>query len=348
MTIFEINPTKIQLIEEPQNVYFKQALDFCKAWQSGQTTFVRNTSGSTGEPKPIALTRQQMQASAAMTQQALGVNAHYVSFICLNVNYIAGTMMLVRALEAEMTMYVVEPSSNPFADFPVNIQVDFAAFVPLQIQTMIESGLENRLNEMAVIIVGGAAISKTLNTKIQNLQVPVYSTYGMTETVSHVALRLLNGPNNSDYYSMLDGISASTDERNCLKIHGQVSNNQWVQTNDVIEWQSEKVFKIIGRADNIINSGGIKIQLEKIETAIEKVWNSSERYYCWWQPDERLGQALVLIVESTQSYFELPVGLESHFTKYEIPKTIYTVAKFSETATGKIDKKSTFEIAKHD
>ncbi len=346
MTFFEINPGQLDLIPEPDNQYFGQALDFCKAWQNGQTEFVRHTSGSTGEPKPIKLTRSQMQASAAMTQQALGLNTDYVSFICLNINYIAGTMMLVRALEAEMTMYVVEPSSNPFADCPVNIQVDFAAFVPLQIQTMIESGLENRLNEMAVIIVGGAAISKTLNTKIQNLQVPVYSTYGMTETVSHVALRLLNGPNNSDYYSLLDGISASTDERNCLKIHGQVSNNQWVQTNDVIEWQSEKVFKIIGRADNIINSGGIKIQLEKIETAIEKVWNRAERYYCWWQPDERLGQALVLVIESQQLNFDLPTGLETHLTKYEIPKNIYTTPTFTETATSKIDKKKTFENLK--
>jgi o-succinylbenzoate---CoA ligase len=323
-------------------------LAFCKAWQSGQTEFVRHTSGSTGEPKPLTLTRQQMQASATMTQQALGLQAGYNLLICLNINYIAGTMMLVRGLEVGMTMVVVEPSANPIADVPTDLQIDFAAFVPLQLQAMIDGSEADRLNNMKVVIVGGAPVSDLLNDKIQALTVHIYSTYGMTETVSHVALRLLNGPNRSAFYSLLDGILAETDERDCLKICGQVSNNQWVQTNDVIEWQSERVFEIVGRADNIINSGGIKIQLEKVEAAIEKTWNSAERFYCWWQPDERLGQALVLVIESHQPVFDLPTDLTNHLTKYEIPKTIYTIAQFIETPTGKIDKKNTFETIKND
>jgi o-succinylbenzoate---CoA ligase len=346
MTIFEINPAKIDQIPEPETQYFRQALDFCKAWQSGQTKFVRHTSGSTGEPKPITLTRQQMQASANMTQQALGLQSNFNSLICLNINYIAGTMMLVRGLEVGMKMIIVEPSSHPLSDIPSDLKIDFAAFVPLQIQTMIETGFTDHLNSMKVVIVGGAAVSESLNTAIQDLKVPIYSTYGMTETVSHVALRLLNGPNRSAFYTLLDGILADTDERDCLKICNQVSNNQWVQTNDVVEWQGERVFKIIGRADNIINSGGVKIQLEKVEAAIEKTWKRAERFYCWWQPDERLGQALVLMVESQQPNFDLPTGLETHLTKYEIPKKIYTTPKFIETATGKIDKKSTFENLK--
>ena len=346
MRYFNINPTQLHKISRPKNKYFEQALDFCIEWQRGQTEFVRHTSGSTGEPKSIKLTRQQIQASITLTRKSLGLNSDFCSLICLNVNYIAGTMMLARAMEIGMDMIVVEPSANPLANIPTNLKIDFVAFVPLQIQTMIEAGLTDRLNNLKVIIVGGAVVSKSLSAAIQTLCVPVYSTYGMTETVSHVALQLLNTQNRSDFYSILDGILADTDERKCLKICGQVTNNQWIQTNDVIEWQGEQEFKIIGRADNIINSGGIKIQLEKVENAIGEVWNRTERYYCWWQADEQLGQSLVLIVESPLLYFELPSGLEVYLSKYEIPKIIYTTAKFNETSSSKIDKKATFEAIK--
>ncbi len=346
MEYFNINPAQLNQVSRPKNQYFEQALEFCIEWQNGQTEFVRHTSGSTSEPKSIKLTRQQIQASIAMTQRALALNSDFCSLICLNVNYIAGTMMLARAMEIGMDMIVVEPSTNPLADIPTDLKIDFAAFVPLQMQTMIEAGLTDRLNNLKVIIVGGAAVSKTLNTAIHSLSVPVYSTYGMTETVSHVALQLLNTQNRSEFYSLLDGILADVDERKCLKICGTVTNNQWLQTNDIVEWQGERIFKIMGRADNIINSGGIKIQLEKVENAIGEVWNRVERYYCWWQADEQLGQALVLIVESPLLYFELPLGLDRYLSKYEIPKIVCTIAKFNETSTSKIDKKATYEAIK--
>jgi o-succinylbenzoate---CoA ligase len=343
---FEINPAHIHSIPEPENPYFKAALDFCKEWQSGQTEFVRHTSGSTGEPKAITLTRTQMQASATLTQKALALNSNFTVLIALNINYIAGTMLLVRAMEVGMTMIITEPSSNPLVDIPADLQIDFAAFVPLQVQTMIEVNLIDRLNAMKVIIVGGAAVGGALADKIKTVEVPIYSTYGMTETVSHVALRRLNGPDCSEFYTLLDGILANTDDRGCLAICGQVSNNQWIQTNDAIKWQTERAFKIIGRADNIINSGGVKIQLEKVEIAIGKTWNRSERFYCWSQADERLGQCLVLVVESTLSDFKIPTDLKLHLTKYEIPKITYTIPQFIETPTGKIDKKATFANTK--
>ena len=128
---------------------------------------------------------------------------------------------------------------------------------------------------------GGAPVNSALLAQIQHLSVPVFSTYGMTETVSHIALRKLNGIGASETYMLLEGVEADTDERNCLRLRGAVTNHEWIQTNDVVVFDNKTHFQIIGRADNIINSGGVKIQLEKVERAIEQIWNRSERFFVW-------------------------------------------------------------------
>jgi O-succinylbenzoic acid--CoA ligase len=166
----------------------------------------------------------------------------------------------------------------------------------------------------------------------------------MTETVSHVALQKLNGLDASELYTLLSGIEAASDERGCLRLCGAVTNRKWVQTNDVVRFEDRTHFQIIGRADNIINSGGVKIQLEKVEQAIEKVKDFPERYFIWWKSDERLGQKLILIVESAQPIDSdtLIHKLQPRLNSYEIPREVYTVKKFAETATGKVDKRRTF------
>ncbi|MEZ4903071.1 MAG: AMP-binding protein [Spirosomataceae bacterium] len=328
----------------PADAYFRQAWAFCQSYLGGEKEFLLQTSGSTGEPKPIIVTRRQMQASAYTTQQALNLKKNQNALVCLNVGYIAGIMMLVRGLEIDLTMYVIPPSSDPFLSLPEDIQIDFAAFVPLQLQTLLEKNNHGRLNQLKVIIVGGAVVNSSLLAQIQTLKVPVFSTYGMTETVSHVALRKLNGEDASDYFQLLEGIEAATDERGCLRLKGAVTNEVWIQTNDVVEWIDHHHFRLVGRADNIINSGGVKIQLEKIERAIEKIWDISARYFVWWKPDERLGQKLILVVENDQNLalIALKVALEKYLTPYEIPKEIIVFEKFVETPTGKVDKQRTF------
>ena len=284
---------------------YDNSLVFCEQWRSGQNSFILHTSGSTGQPKPIELSRIQMQASAKMTQKALGLSSDYSSLICLNTNYIAGTMMLVRCFEVGMKAIIVEPSSNPLANLPDDIQIDFAAFVPLQLRTIIDENYVERLNKIKKIIVGGAAVEKNLLADVQQLTVPIYSTYGMTETVSHIALQKLNGENKSDFYEVLDGIQTQTDERGCLKICGAVTNHEWITTNDIVEWKDERHFKVLGRADNIINSGGIKIQLEKVERAIEATNLLSSRFFCWYETDEKLGQKLILVIENQEDMFSI-------------------------------------------
>jgi len=253
--------------------------------------------------------------------------------------------MLVRGMELGLTMYVVAPSSQPFAELTDDLSIDFTAVVPLQLKTLLETGQHDRLNSLNVLIVGGAPVNSSLLTQIQQLSVPVFSTYGMTETVSHIALRKLNGLDASESYTLLDGVEADTDERDCLRLRGAVTNHEWIQTNDVVIFKDATHFQIMGRADNIINSGGVKIQLEKVERAIEQIWNRSERFFVWWKPDERLGQKLILVTENTQitDKENLNKELQKLLNPYEIPKEVYTVKKFVETATGKVDKRRTFE-----
>jgi O-succinylbenzoic acid--CoA ligase len=342
---YEIIPDKILQTSAPADSYFRQAWEFCQLYLSGKEEFLLHTSGSTGEPKPILLTRTQMQASARVTQKALHLKSGQRALVCLNVAYIAGTMMLVRGMELGLTMYVVNPSSQPFAELPNDLPIDFTAVVPLQLQTLLETGQHDRLNSLNVIIVGGAAVNSTLLTQIQQLSVPVFSTYGMTETVSHIALRKLNGIDASESYTLLEGVEAQTDERDCLRLCGAVTNQEWVQTNDIVVFNDATHFQIMGRADNIINSGGVKIQLEKVERAIEQIWNRSARFFVWWKPDERLGQKLILVIENTQiaDKDNFNKELQTLLKPYELPKEVYTVKKFVETATGKVDKRRTFE-----
>ena len=330
----------------PTSDYEQKVIDFCKKWLDGEAIFNLKTSGSTGEPKTIMLTRNQMIASARLTGETFGLNKGDSALVCLNIEYIAGIMMLVRGMELGLTLTIVEPSGNPF-ERTKNKVFDFLAFVPLQLQNLLENE-ENIeiLNKAKAVIVGGAAVNGELSIKIQKLKATVVSTYGMTETVSHIAIKQLNGTGNNDNFKVLKGVKIGIDERNCLNILAKASNNELVQTNDIVEVVNENEFKLIGRFDNIINSGGVKIQLEKVEKLIENEIKllSPKRYFVYGMPDEKLGQKLVLFVEGENVNMEIKNAFlqntKSILSKYEVPKMIYFVEKFTETSTGKIDKKA--------
>ena len=333
----------------PNSEYDQKVFDFCEKWLSNQQEFTLKTSGSTGEPKPINLTRFQMEASARLTGKTFNLQKGDKALICLNVEYIAGIMMLVRGMVLGLELTLVEPVSNPFENLE-NHHFDFAAFVPLQLQKIVED--ENQidiLNKMKVVIVGGATVNKVLEEKLQNIKVPVYSTYGMTETVSHIAIRQLNGTNRSDNFKVLEGVKIGIDHRNCLNIIADASNNELVQTNDIVEIINENEFKLVGRFDNIINSGGVKIQLEKIEKVFEKII-LNQRFFAFGIDDISLGQKLILVIEtdslSKKIQADLLENAKENLSKYEIPKQIFTNANFSETPTGKIDKNETVKCLK--
>ncbi|MFN8446139.1 MAG: AMP-binding protein, partial [Caldilineaceae bacterium] len=273
----------------------RETLAFCREWLSGVESFTVNTSGSTGTPKPIEVTRQQMEASALATVAAVGLQPGMQMLVCMPTRFIAGKMMLVRGLVVGMEMTVVEPSSNPLADLPAGVRFDFTALTPMQIGTVIaDCGLRiadsisqslnlqspiSTLNAMHAILLGGGPVSATLEQQLQQIKAPIYHTYGMTETVSHVALRRVNGAEASEEFRPLPGVILGVDERGCLNIRAPMTSDQTVQTNDMVDLHANSSFHWLGRWDNVINSGGVKVQVEKVEQAIERLvggWGDEE------------------------------------------------------------------------
>lgn len=329
----------------------RAALEFCQAWLNGQPDFVVNTSGSTGTPKPIRLTREQMTASAQATGQAVGLRPGQQALVCLPTQYIAGRMMLVRGLILNLAMTVVEPASQPLRNLPANAHFDFTALVPLQLQTILTEATADLaiLNQMQAILIGGGPVDATLATRLQVLTAPVYHTYGMTETVSHVALRRLNGSAASEEFVPLPGVQLALDERGCLTICGPMTGGERLVTNDLVALQADGRFRWLGRWDNVINSGGVKVQVEKVEAILSQLLPTladgqlaGRAFFVGPLPDARLGQVVTLIVEGNPLTLDLEEMLRTNLTdqlsRYEIPRRLCYLAQFQHTPTGKIDR----------
>jgi o-succinylbenzoate---CoA ligase len=298
-----------------------------------------------------------MEASARLTGQTFGLSPGDRALVCLNTDYIAGVMLLVRGEVLGLDLTLVSPSANPLGTFdPATTRFAFAAFVPLQLQTMLgtqpaEAPALPILNGMKAILVGGAAVGPALETALQAVTAPVYSTYGMTETVSHVAIRRLNGPTRSDLFTVLPGVTVGTDERDCLHITAAATNYERVQTNDVvelIETADGVYFRLVGRADSIINTGGVKVQSEAVERVIATYLNAlgtSPRLFVAALPDERLGQRIVAVSEgfplSDAHWNAIRQAVREQVGPYAVPKAWLVVGTFAETATGKIDRQRT-------
>lgn len=336
----------------PLNGYEAKTLEFCRDWLNGLQEFPIQTSGSTGTPKLITLTRRQMEISARRTVSLLGLKKGQHMLVCLNTEYIAGMMMLVRGLLADLQMTVVEPVGNPLTLLPQEERLDFASFVPMQLQTILEESPEaiERLNQMQAILVGGAPVGFALQRELQQLQVPVYHTYGMTETASHIALRILNGPDAAEYYETMAGVSIGQDNRGCLTIKADLTDNETLVTNDIVEILTPTRFRWIGRADNTINTGGVKVQTEVVEVAVSQALAElaeKPRFFIASQPDELLGEKVVLVLEGKQLADEveeqLIEKLRSLLRKFEVPKDFYYSPVFSETSTGKVSRLRTMQ-----
>jgi o-succinylbenzoate---CoA ligase len=315
---------------------------FIKKWLEGAEQFRLTTSGSTGTPKEITLTRSQLQQSTQRTIQALQLSSGTTALVCLDTKYIAGKMMLVRALEANMKIIAAEPASNPLQKLTLAVQPDFAALVPLQLETILTDPTSSqKLQSFKIIILGGAAASESLKAKIKSLRPAVYATYGMTETVSHIALQRLNGPSPDPDFKTLPEIKIKTDERDCLVIELPGFQNPII-TNDLVKIINDHHFKILGRYDNIINSGGVKLVPETIEKKLSLLL-TNQSFFVAGVFDERLGQKLVLVVQGKQQP-ELPAALKLALSGYEVPKGIFYLDKFILTETGKINRPKTLEL----
>jgi O-succinylbenzoic acid--CoA ligase len=336
--------------------YELNTLRFCQEWLAGQQEFSIKTSGSTGEPKVITLNRAQMIASARLTGQALALRSGYSALVCLSTEYIAGLMMLVRGFELGLSLTVITPSRNPLANLVNRVSFDFCAFSPLQLQEILNSGAEQRavLDRMRVILVGGAAVDEALERELRTLRVAVYHTYGMTETVSHIALKRLNGAQASDYFVALKGVELGLSLRGCLTIRpSALTADRTLVTHDLVELRADNSFRWLGRIDNIINSGGIKVQAEKVESAMKRLFQdykegilAHRRLLVGPQEHPRLGQAVTVVIEGQPLAPELQADIcqqllqHKLLTKYEIPRNFCFRPHFLETRTGKLDRRA--------
>ncbi len=307
---------------------------FLSAWFDTRDFIIVKTSGSTGKPKDISLKKAHMINSALATGHFFGLGENTKALLCLSLNYIAGKMMLVRAMVLGWHLDVVAASSHPLE--ANNKHYDFCAMVPLQAQNSLP-----HLNRIKILIIGGTVVSDTLIEKIQILKTQVYATYGMTETISHIALKRLNRKPEA-CYKVLPHVHISKDKRGCLVIEASKISDTKVFTNDLVKIIDDKHFNWLGRFDNIINSGGIKISPEIIEKKLTAILPF--RFFIAGLPDKRLGQKVVLICEG-QSREIKNIGLEKYLSKYEVPKRIIFIAHFVETQTKKINRKKTLKLA---
>jgi len=312
---------------------------FLISWFDANEFVEVKTSGSTGKPKLIRLKKQHMKNSAVATGAFFNVKENTTALLCLSADYIAGKMMLVRSLTLGWHIDVVESVSNPLSK--TDKDYDFSAMVPMQLQKSL-----SEIHRVKKLIVGGGVVSQSLIHKIQNIKTEVFATYGMTETITHIAVKKLNQFSSKalssssvveeEFYKILPNIKIYIDSRSCLVIEAPKLSDELVVTNDVVALISDKQFQWIGRYDNVINSGGVKLHPEKIEKELAKT--ISNRFFIIGIPDEILGEKLVLIIEGKEKEINFN---NFNLSKYEIPKKIFFLNEFNLTKTGKIHRKNT-------
>ena len=310
--------------------------EFLAEWHNDSPTVLVHTSGSTGRPKPMLVEKRRMEASARITCSFLGLSEGDTALLCLPLDYIAGKMMVVRALTCGLKLITVAPSGLPCWTG----HVDFAAMVPLQVWNLLHDAEgRERLRQIRHLIIGGGAIDDALAAELGDFPNAVWSTYGMTETLSHIALRRLSGPDATEFYTPFEGVTVSLNEEGCLVIEAPAVCEKPLVTNDIGSLapnsspagRSGGGFRILGRKDNVICSGGLKIQIEEVERLLRP--HLSVPYIITRARDEKFGEVVVLLVEREASAWAdicrrvLP--------KYWQPRRIIQVAHIPLTETGK-------------
>ncbi|MEM7163784.1 MAG: AMP-binding protein [Bacteroidota bacterium] len=321
---------------------FSPLVDFVRQWLTGNKIFQFKTSGSTGKPSIIKIHRTQIETSVKATADHLGLKKGEHILLCLSPTYIASIMMAARGIILNMDVHIVKASANPF-DEVQRYPLDFASFVPYQIYHIISSGKLSILSKIKNVLIGGAPLNDEAFNELSKLPNNCFMTYGLTETVTHTALMPIKGDPANAVFNLLPNLTIGVDDKDCLWIEGAVTRNKRIQTKDVIELKNHKTFKWMGRNDNIINSGGIKIYSEQVEKLIDVMFKAlglQNSFYIFGEPDEKLGQRVVLAVECDAPIEglldKIKPALKSQFTKYHIPRGIRFISEFERTPSGKV------------
>jgi O-succinylbenzoic acid--CoA ligase len=308
------------------NDFERIAGEFLLEWFNANSFITATSSGTTGIPKKITIDKQAMVNSALATAEFFDLKAGNRVLHCMSTAYIAGKMMLVRSIILGFEMDFVTPSSNPLKDNQRHY--DFVAMVPMQVQNSI-----SELHKVKKLIIGGAKISETLLNQLLEVPTQVYETYGMTETITHIAAKKIGEKS----FSVLPNVTIAIDERGCLVIAAPRISDTNIVTNDVVELLTATQFILLGRIDNVINSGGVKLFPEQIEAKLsDKI---KERFFVIGIPDALLGEQLLLVIEGEKQAIDSTIF--DHLHPFEKPKAIRFVPKFIETESGKVKRKET-------
>ncbi len=327
---------------------YQEIFWFITDWFDNLDFIIVSTSGSKGRPKSVKIKKKHMVNSALATGEYFELIAKTKALLCLSTNFIAGKMMLVRALVLGWDLDIVETKIDPLEN--ITKDYDFSAMVPLQLYHSL-----GKISHIKKLIVGGGPISKNMLNEIQTVKTEVYATFGMTETVSHIAVKKLNhivldGTNSANeiYFNVLPGIEILTDLNGCLVIDSTDISDKVIVTKDLVKIYSDSQFEWLGRFDNIINSGGVKIIPEQVEKKLQEIIFG--RFFISSMPDDILGEKLILLIESSSNdseelgiYKDLISKLKT-LGKYEIPKEIFLVDIFQETGTKKIQRQKTLDL----
>ena len=328
---------------------------FIKEWNNGSDKLPVHTSGSTGNPKLLWVEKRRMEASARMTCDFLQLREGQTALLCLPVDYIAGKMMVVRAMVQKLQLISVEPDGHPLK--AVEQYIDFAAMVPLQVYNSLQNPIEReRLRRIRHLIIGGSAIDSALARQLKDFPNAVWNTYGMTETLSHIALRRLNGCHADDWYTPLSGVEISLHTNGCLIVTAPHLCSHPLVTNDLAEIKPKvlstptqakfknpstgNLFRILGRQDNVIISGGVKIQIEEVENVLRP--HLSVPYAIVRCKDDKFGEVIGLkfvatdLHNATPEIEELCAICRRYLPKYWQPKHYLPVEEIELTATGKV------------
>ena len=326
--------------------------EFLEEWNSDSPYVEVKTSGSTGEPKRMLVEKQRMLASAKITCDFLGLKEGDTALLCMSLDYIAGKMMVVRAIERGLRLIVVEPSGHPLVKQGDGFT--FAAMVPMQVYNSMQVPEEReRLKQIKHLIIGGGAIDEAMAEELKTFPNHVWSTYGMTETLSHIALRRLSGPEASEWYTPFPSVSVSLNDEGCLVIDAPEVCKERLVTNDIAELGTQRgqslmcsvnsahegqspcvanvPFKILGRKDNVICSGGIKIQAEEVERILKA--HLHVPYLISKRPDKKFGEVVVMLTEGDVE--ETKTVCEAVLPKYQRPKAYVHVDNIPMTETKK-------------
>ena len=309
---------------------------FLADWFNDSGEMTVQTSGSTGEPKLIRVQKSQMMNSACATCYQLRLAPGDRVLLCMSLQFIAGKMMVIRALVAGLDLHLTAPSGYPLKD--TNVHFRFAAMVPMQIYNSLQVSLEReRLEQISVLLIGGSAVDPKLETALKSFPNPVYASYGMAETLSHIALRRINGPEASEYYTPLPSVKVFLSAENCLVIDAPLVSDHRLYTNDHADMLGDGSFRILGRIDNVINTGGIKVQTEALEAFLSDFIDLP--FAISSLPDEKFGEIIVLVVEGILDDALLTQTLHAeNLPAHQFPKQIISLDRLPRTESGKINR----------